>query len=188
MSVYLLDVDVEKYQKLIVADEVADRRLAWEKYNFEGRPLPAGIELPPVEPIKDDLDEGKPLGDTAHLAAGVAVFSEKAVLALGDLLRPHGQVLPLKCKEGKFYAFNVTRVLDGLDLEKSSIERFPSSGRVMQVYRYVFKTDVIGGYPIFKIKYGPNSDLLRGELFVSDEFVDRVKATGLTGFRFEKLA
>ncbi len=188
MSVYLLGVDVENYRNLTLAGKLAEDYRAWDRFEFDGRSLPADVELPPIEPMGGDLNEGLPLGDTAHLAAGVAVFSEKAILALGDLLRPHGQVLPLKCKEGKFYAFNVTRVLDGLDLEKSSIERFPSSGRVMQVYRYVFKTDVIGGYPIFKIKYGPNSDLLRGELFVSDEFVDRVKATGLTGFRFEKLA
>src|SRR3712207_363412 len=51
------------------------------------------------------------------------VFSARAVERLLDLLLPHGELLKLSCPEGSYRLYNVTRVLDALDVEHSELER-----------------------------------------------------------------
>ncbi|NUQ78113.1 MAG: hypothetical protein HUU21_31665, partial [Polyangiaceae bacterium] len=112
------------------------------------------------------------------LGAYALIFRRSAIEALGPMLREHGELLPLECPEAELWVYNPTRVIDALDEEASTIERF-KSGRIMGIKRYVFKAHLIEGVDIFKL---PN---LRGHsTFVSHRFVDLWNESGLKGLEF----
>jgi len=124
--------------------------------------------------------EGRKLlrSDSPWLGAYALIFRPSALEALGPLLREYGELLPLECSETDLWVYNPTRVIDALDEEASSIERF-KSGKIMRIKRYVFKAHLIDGIDIFKL---PN---LRGHsTFVSHRFVDLWTESGLKGLEF----
>jgi hypothetical protein len=67
-------------------------------------------------------------------------------------------------------------VADVLDSERSDVSSFLHIN-----HRYVFRADRLDKHSIFKIPE------LRGDLFVTDTFVDRVTEHDLTGFYFRKV-
>jgi hypothetical protein len=123
------------------------------------------------------------VGDFPSLATHVPVFSEAALSVLGAELQRCGEVLPLDCPCGRYYAFNVTRILDVLDTARSDIRIFKATGRVQRIARYAFRDEEIGGEFIFKIPQVPLMDV-----FVTDRFVKLVKEAGLRGFLFLAVA
>lgn len=64
-----------------------------------------------------------------------------------------------------------------LDEKESSIRRF-SNGRIMDIKRYVFKTDKVPA--LFGITQRPYY------LFATDDVVNAIREAGLTGFDFEE--
>lgn len=52
----------------------------------------------------------------------------------------------------------------------------------MSIDRFMFRPDRIRGHPIFKIPQLP-----RAFVFVTGDFVDRVRVAGLRGFDFQKV-
>ena len=75
----------------------------------------------------------------------------------------------------------INRIVDALDLDRSELVRF-SSGRVMDITRYVFQPEAIRGVHAFKIP-----EMARGSLLVSSEIVDAVERAGLRGTGFEQV-
>jgi hypothetical protein len=180
MNVYLLDADVNNFQNLELENINDDELL--EK--FDGTPLsnywkPLAVRI--LYLYDDEEDKSRPASDTPGLASHIPVFSERAVRSLNDLLRPYGEFLPLKCNQGKYFAFNVTCVIDALDEDKSDIVRF-DTGRILDIKKYVFNMDKIGSIPIFKLQQIP---LVR--VFVTDGFARQIEAAGLTGFSLKLL-
>ncbi len=55
-------------------------------------------------------------------------------------------------------------------------------GDILDVQRYAFRPEPVQGLALFKVP-----QLLRGSLFVGDEFVGAVQAAGLTGPEFTLL-
>ena len=126
--------------------------------------------------------EGKdlPKGDFPAFSL-VPIFPPHTVKALSDLIEGMGELLPINVSGRPFYMFNVTKVLDCLDHDKSEINSFYEGGvkRIISIDKYIFHEECIGQVPIFKI---PES--LEGYVFVTQVFVDRVNEIGLKGFRF----
>ena len=118
-------------------------------------------------------------GDFLTLGAA-PVFSERAVDALLDLLVPAGELLPLACRDGRYYLYNVTQVLDALDERRSELRRFQTCG-LLRVVRPEFRPEALRGAMVFKVPQ------LRGAVYVTSLFVRRVAEAGLTGFKFPPL-
>lgn len=175
MKVFELRPDVEGYRWISMVN-AEDFDVAFE---FDGTPIRQAWKPYPVEPIEDDLNEGKPMGDFPTLGT-IPTFSQRAVDALLDLLAENGELLPLASEEGKYYAYNVTHVVDALDADRSEVQRF-SDGGVMEVVRHEFRLDRIAGQSIFKVPE------LRVRVFVTEPFVRRVREAGLTGFDFPEV-
>jgi hypothetical protein len=116
--------------------------------------------------------------DFPYLSLHIPVFSRRAVLALDNILYKHGEVLPLFRREDEYYAFNVTRVLNLLNEDKSNLVLF-SDGTILDIKSYSFNFFDLTGYPIFKL---PQS--LLKDVFVTEEFKRRVEESKLTGFTF----
>jgi hypothetical protein len=122
----------------------------------------------------------KQLPDFALLGV-VPVFSDGAVKALYDLMQPHGEILPLRHARRRYFAYNVTTVIDAIDQGTAKIERF-SDGAVMSIVEYAFKPDAIGNAAFFTIPQLP-----RAHVYVTDVVVDRVARAELLGFVFRRI-
>ncbi len=72
--------------------------------------------------------------------------------------------------------YNVTCVLDALDEQGSKIVRFDDGG-ILTVEKYEFLRKVVAENEIFKLP-GRSSPV-----FVTDDFVERVRQSGLRGCR-----
>lgn len=176
MNVFELQTDPTRYSNFALAHPARDGAI---HDAFSGQPLAANWKAPVVVAADDDQNVAE-FADFALLGT-IPVFSLRALEALLDLLKPNGEALPLRCKCGEYFAYNVTRVLPALDEANSSITRF-STGRVMSIGRYVFRPEQLGGAAVFKIP-----ELPKAYVFVVDSFVERARATGLTGLTFSLL-
>lgn len=176
MNVYELD-QFPEYQALREST-VADVEVFW---GFNGTPKAAAWIPAEVTLFREsDFFEGTKPSDFPYLTPGVPVFTPRSLTAVKDLLEPHGEILPLRSEDGVFFAYNITRIVDCLDVANSQVSFFRDGVRIMDVKRYAFFPERIAGIPIFKIPQFP-----RSEVFVTDEFVQRVRDHGLTGFRFK---
>jgi hypothetical protein len=168
VSVFELRTDPKRYANFALvnpADEVI--------YDvFDGRPLKETWRAVSIT-AADEEDNEAELSDYALLGT-VPVFSLRATERLLDLLKAHGELLPLRYRRGEYFAYNVTRMIDGLDERKSVIKRF-STGEVMSVSRYVFRPEVVDRAAVFKIPQLP-----KAYVFVTDSFVERTQREGLT--------
>jgi hypothetical protein len=113
---------------------------------------------------------------------GLPAFSQRACDVLRDYLEPNGELLPLDSVEGNYFFFNITRVVDVLDVEGSKCHFWcdPPTTAV-DIESYSFHAERLSGLSIFRIYDSPN------DVFVSDEFVNRVYANHLNGFAFYKI-
>ena len=122
-----------------------------------------------------------------QIARSIPTFSKNAVDALRDFLEPNGEMLPLICKHGEFYAYNVTTVANILDRENSEFDwgshkkakvkpNLPSD-----IIFYEFYPDKLNDLSIFRLPERLS------DYFVTQRFVDRVYEKNLRGFRFKKV-
>jgi hypothetical protein len=126
--------------------------------------------------------------DYHALGLAVPMFNRRAVDALRGFLEPNGELLPLMCKRGQYYAYNVTTVADVLDLERSEV-KWPSWYRLrklapvlaQEITHYEFKEALLPDLSVFRI---PERVV---EYYVTDRFADRVVQLGLRGFDLRKV-
>lgn len=109
-------------------------------------------------------------------------FSKRACDVLHKLLKNNGELLPLDSQDGQYYLFNITKVVDVLDIENSKCEFWcdpPTTA--IDIESYSFYGDKLNDLSIFRIYDNPM------EVFVTDEFVKTVQRNGLNGFSFKKV-
>ena len=126
------------------------------------------------------VDEGRRLlaSDAPWLGASTLVFRSSVLDAVGLDLSRYGELLPVSCRRDSLWIYNPTDVIDALDEESSSLDRF-DDGRIMIIYRYAFRPDVVEGKDVFKI---PSRRI--SPTFFSRRFVERWQASGLKGLDF----
>lgn len=182
MKIFGLRVNYNEYVSFLFENLEEENKWAYPIFAGERRgtdyPLPTGVR---------DHEDGPPypevLPDFTHMGLSpIPTFSEHAIEVLGPLLSEHGEFAAIDLDEPvRYFGFNPTTVVDILDESRSEIARF-SSGRVMAVDRYVLLESVASLPPIFKIP-----QTRRNTTYVNEAFVQRVRETGLTGFRFDLL-
>jgi uncharacterized protein DUF1629 len=173
-SVYRLQADTDHFQSFA---PVQSFDAFW---SLDGRPIRRSWAPVRVRAVVEEDGVQLPAGDFAGLASNVPVFSRRAAEALEPILTLNGELLPLIAPQGVYFAYNVTRLIDAIDKNRSKVVRF-SSGRVMAIEKYVFKPDRLVGATIFKDPF------YYAEVYVTDAFVEAVTAGQLTGFAFEPL-
>lgn len=176
MVVYELYSDPQRHTFALVHEE--ESRALRKLFNCE----PIGDRWRPVQ--IDEIDDEEfcgelPPGDFGFLGT-IPVFSARAIEKIGDILKANGELLPLLFDKGAYWAYNVTRVIDALDVERSEVKLFPHSQRIMHIVRYAFRLEALTeDVTIFKIP-----QKCRSRVYVTDRFVERVEEAGLTGFDF----
>jgi hypothetical protein len=171
VKIWLLKFQLDEYDTLIPMQEF---KLEFTQ-SFDGRSkinswVPFEVER---------MHEGE-LSNAPGLISSIPVFDKKAVEAVKDLIAGSAEVLPLICREGEFYAINITQVLNCIDYEKADFETFSDGKRIMMFNKYAFIENIVKEKHIFKIIDAP-----RSRPFVSEEFRQRVIMSDLKGFDFE---
>jgi hypothetical protein len=127
-----------------------------------------------------ERESGRPLPGFTMLM-DIPVFTTEAQQALEPVLEGRGEVLPLNVTDAPpdAVAFNVTRVVDALDEDRSEIKRM-SSGKVMRIARPVFIPERIADATIFKVTTYPRA------LYVTGTFLEAAEAAGVQGLRLSE--
>ncbi len=150
--------------------------------DLRDRPVPpplAGIWQP--REVKEDVPF--PRGMDLISVSWVLGLSQRAVDVLRDMLEPNGEILPLIMPKGvgTFFLYRMRKIADVLDLEKSRLEYVPIGHLALRIDYHQFRTDQLAGLSIFQIPERLYS------VYVTEEFVSRVRQSGLKGFKFVKV-
>ncbi len=145
--------------------------------------LPERRAWSPVRMTLITADErGRPQrrADLPWLGSHVLVLRDDAIERVGPFLAPHGELLPLLCDDAHLAVFSAPAVAGALDENRSDIVRF-RSGRIMAIRHPIFRRHPIGTSKAFKL-----AEVLRGDLYLTADIVDKIRATGMSsGTNFE---
>lgn len=170
MRVYELRSN-DNYQKIILKNE--------SKWPSIIDDFKSGEKIESWEPIDVVIEDKKrKKSDFPTLMSIIPTFSANSVKCLENILKNHGQLLSLRCKEGEYYFFNVLTVVEAINDTKSQVLKF-EDGRIMYVLKYVLKKIDYSKIPIFKLH-----NLLSFSTFVNEEFFTIVNENYLKGYYF----
>jgi hypothetical protein len=122
--------------------------------------IPDGFEFPPLKRLwlEGRRDE---LGDLPrHQHGQVLCASERALDAILPFLTGEDQVFPLPSPFGKYYAINVLRYIDSLDVGRSKAHWAVPKKRAFAVHEFVFRPQTIPTRAIFRVPQAPGYILL----------------------------
>jgi len=177
-SIYLLKSNVRDHSSFIQTmddDEDSIMALAMDQnwQAFAKPPSPISLEL-----RKSDSGKKNYQFDISGALRPFFVISEPALDVLGDMLKPRGQVLPVKTDSQKkqFFGYYPTNTLTGCFDKERSIYRVAKKGLLIE--RVVLISAHIKDDYLFSIE----EDFTR--VFVTSAFKRRVEEAGLTGFDF----
>lgn len=127
-------------------------------------------------------EDGRPLepSDFPACSGGdMLMLSGAAKQKIGPYLQQYGELLPLVCGDGEFWALNVTRLVDALDENESKLLRASDTGAILMIHKHAFRNAELDKADIFKLP-----QMVRGLIYVTDPFVDVINASGLKGLEF----
>jgi hypothetical protein len=111
--------------------------------------------------------------------SNVMVLNENARRIVEPVLGDDVEYLPAYDTDGKnLFLVHPWRLVDALDEERSDVRRFESSGRIMDVRKWIFRAEALGGVRSFRVPQQPH------RMLVTDEVVSAIAASGLRGTRF----
>jgi hypothetical protein len=153
-------------------DDISTKRRAWTVTRM------ARLWTP--QPVSGRV---RPYNDYPCCNLSIPAFSERAVEALRDMLEPNGELLPLVSSVGTYYAYNVTTVADILDTDRSEVDWILHAEGVIasSITQHEFRQEKLDGLSIFRLVEDP------ARTYVTNLFVERVRAHHLRGFVFKKL-
>jgi hypothetical protein len=80
--------------------------------------------------------------------------------------------------------FHVTNFVDALDKDASEVLRAPDDPNViLMIHKHVFRPEKLTTDWMFKLPYARG----RSAIYVTDPFVDLIRASGLTGLEFKRV-
>jgi hypothetical protein len=147
------------------------------------RSLAAEWSPPTLEIVcRDAFRSYLPKCDFPAYLPSTAMLSSRAVERLRPVLTACGETLPIYLSNDRdiLYLFNVTRVINAVDMKRSKFLRFPS-GRIMTCERLIFDPAFIPSDALFfkNTQMGPAT-----HIFATERAVTVVESADLTGYDF----
>ncbi len=118
----------------------------------------------------------RPWNDYPCINLTVPAMSRMAVTGLRDMLEANGELLPLQSTIGEYFAYNVTTILNPVEVANSRINWMRKPDTASTIDRYAVQAELFEGRSIFRLSLLPTS------LFVTRPFVDRIRDAKLNGF------
>jgi hypothetical protein len=153
---------------------------------FDGKPRARSWKPIAMKRLKD-LGDGlpvQPVDFPCGSGAGDLPMTDAAREKIRPYLEKYGEFLPLNCDEGNFWTFNVTHFIDALDENASDVLRSSDDPKVvLMIHKHVFQPEKLTTDWMFKLPQSRG----RGAVYVTDPFVDFIRASGLTGLDFKRV-
>lgn len=131
-------------------------------------------------------DSSRSPTDFVALMGGSLAFNERVLADFSGLFEPLGELLEFSVNNRPYYALNVLRRIDALDINESGAKLYPH-GTIKSLNRHVFRPEVVASEPIFQVPQ------MRATLFVAtphpksvSDFYLRYLAGGYTGLMFKQ--
>lgn len=168
-----MDLDVNNFNILLMKGESGYKLLR----TFNGN-----SKLKEWKPIELEFYEDKSIYQSdVYSFNGIPVFEDNSKLQnIKSILLQYGELLPVNCERKTLYLYNVTTVIDALDVEKSKCMIIGEQKIILKVERPVFKTELLEGVDIFKVV---QANLFT--IYVSANFVKLVNENNIIGFLFK---
>ena len=147
---------------------------------FDGQPRASMWKPIAVRRVRADERQAFKPSDFPWLGSHALIMRRSAVDALRDILDANGEVLPLSTDDGVELSVLNARIVDALDEANSSLMKFPGTNRIMRIKKVAFVPSKIEGVDLFRLPHRASST------YVSERFVERVKAAGLRGLVFNR--
>ena len=110
----------------------------------------------------------------------IPAFSPRAVDYLRDLLEPNGELLPVRHRNGIYYLYNCTTLVNCLD-EQNSVCSYFDDGRIMSIKEFAFQHELVKDLSFFRLRPA-------GVMLLCTQVVaERIQKYGLNGFVLIKL-
>lgn len=148
---------------------------------FDGQPLASMWKPIAVRRVRADERQAFNASDFPWLGSHALIMRRSAVDALRDILDANGEVLPLSTDDGVELSVLNVRIVEALDEANSSLMKFPGTNRIMRIKKVAFVASKIEGIDLFRLPHRASST------YMSERFVERVKAAGLRGLVFNKV-
>jgi hypothetical protein len=147
------------------------------------RSLAAEWSPPTLTIVTNDVFDGNlPKCDFPAYLPTTVFLSARAIERLRPMLLTCGEILPIRLSNDHdiLYLFNVTRVIEAVDMKRSEFMRLPSGG-IMKYERLVFDPTAIPDEAIFfkTTQLGPVT-----EIFATERAVATVMEAHLSGYEF----
>jgi hypothetical protein len=171
----------EGFEWLLPANEGESEMLI-----FDGKPRASSWKPVVMRRLRDfgDGSSVQPCDFPCGSGGTYLTMSEAAKQKIGSALKRYGEFLPLECNEGNFWAFHVTHFVDVLDKEASEVLRSPDDPNViLMIHKHVFRPEKLTTDWMFKLPQSRG----RSAIYVTDPFVNLVRASGLTGLEFKRI-
>jgi hypothetical protein len=153
---------------------------------FDGKPRAASWTPVAMRRLKD-FGDGFPVRAVdfpSGSGGGDLPMTDAARTKIEPYLEKYGEFLPLTCDEGKFWTFHVTHFVDALDENASDVLRSPDDPKViLMILKHVFRPERLTSDWMFKLPQSRG----RGPFYVTDPFVNFIRASGLTGLEFKRV-
>lgn len=122
--------------------------------------------------------------DFVALMSGALAFDGRALAEFSELFRSVGEILELNVNGEPYYALNVLRSVDALDLTRSGAKLYPH-GTLRSLEQHVFLPEVVRAETIFRVPQLRTSLFVVAGLDRSRDFHRRYNEGGYTGLRFK---
>jgi hypothetical protein len=161
-----IDLIPEDYDELTIHD--------FSYHNLELSPWWKNVE---AEFVQIEHAPSSPVPDISCWIGATLALSPKAYDAVGDLLKPFGEFLPISCNDSTYYLFNC-RTFGQVDERQS--EQNIVDGEIMSVKRLQFDVVDVQDKVVFKTQYNRCLDM-----FCGPAFKQRVESKNLSGIVFD---
>lgn len=148
--------------------------------SFAGRPFPSDFPR-----VRATLLHGPGFdrrADFPWFTSGWIVLRGSALERVGDYLRQFGVCLELVSDAESMWLYNVTTETNALDLALSNIKRYRSSGRIMRIERYWFRSNDLPNDAVFRLGTG-----IDRSVFCTHHFKSMCEEQALIGLTFREV-
>lgn len=170
---------INKVPMLVVTEHDRSNAHFWDQFGGDGSPV-HWAKSPKLQPFVDrKRSKQKPRADISPFMPGSLVLNTKASDALGEFLSRFGQLLEVDVMGEAEHYYNVTNVIDCIDLDRSEV--LPGGFIKTPAFK---EASIPTQAAVFKDAARPSS------IYVNEaaklELERRIAATGVTGMSFGK--
>ena len=178
MKIWRLEVDFQDYESFKLINEDRQYLKKFKELIFATKEFGNDFEAEQIE-----LVEGENKTDCPKFwsASGTPLLSKNATEVLCESLGDDVELIPVQCGDEIYFIVNVLSALDAIDSEKSVFRKL-ATGLVVGLEEYILIPEVIKNHSIFKLML--NDRIMTTEVFVNEEFKDKVESNKLKGFKF----